>query len=94
MELTIATIEDEIIRLVATKSGEKPAQLRAFLRAKGDEMPIDSQRTMEVLAELDYNLSVDIPANQKTDIACKSITRLAKYVFALSQKQKTKMKTA
>lgn len=94
MELTIDAIEDEIIRLVAAKSGERPAQLRAFLGAKGDDMPIDSQRTMEVLADLDYNLSVDIPANLKTDIACKSITGLAKYVLALSQKQNKQKKTA
>ena len=93
MDLSIEAIEAEILRLIAEKSGEAPDELRVYLRANGDDMPIDSQRTMEVLADLDYNLSIDIPANLKTDRACKSVAALAKYLLALSQQQR-KRKTA
>lgn len=76
-------IEDVIIALLAEQWGRQPDDLRRELEALGPEMPIDSLLAAEILARVEAQLGVSLPATAETARSLKSVGTFAQALLEL-----------
>jgi acyl carrier protein len=77
------TVEDVIIEFLAEVGHTTPAELRRCLLERGDELPIDSLRTVEVLVRVQNHFEVRLPINAETAHCLRSVTTFAAKVNSL-----------
>ena len=85
--MTLDEIEELIIGLLAADAGADPAAFRAELLTRGDEMPIDSLLAAEVLARVEQQCGVDLPATAENAKNLQSVTAFARAILALVQER-------
>ncbi len=77
---TVDQIVDVIVRLLATERGRSEADVRDELEEGGWEMPIDSLRIVEILARVNQEYGVEIPANVDSARSMRSVRDFAQAV--------------
>jgi acyl carrier protein len=83
----LQTIVDRIIELLAEKNRRDVAELRAELEAGGANLPVDSVLAAEVLARIEAETGVRLPATAETSRNLRSVHRFAQAIFDLVVKQ-------
>jgi acyl carrier protein len=86
MELN--AIIDRIIELLALQNGRDPVELRASLEQLGEELPIDSVLAAEVLARIEEETGVRLPATAETSRNLRSVRRFALAIYELLAAQR------
>lgn len=82
--MTLAEIEDLIVRLLAEDAGRDPQEFRMELEAAGEMMPVDSLLAAEVLVRVQIATGVgDLPATAETSRALRSVRTFAAAVWDL-----------
>ena len=84
------TVEDVIIEFLAEHGHTTPAELRRCLLERGDELPIDSIRTVEVLVRVQNHFGVRLPMNTETADCLRSVTSFAARVNSLVDETRNK----
>lgn len=84
------TVEDVIIEFLAEAGHTTPAELRRCLLERGDELPIDSLRTVEVLVRVQNHFGVRLPMNAETAHCLRSVTTFAARVHSLVDETRDK----
>jgi acyl carrier protein len=79
-EPSLEEIECEIVALLASVRSESPDEVREALLAGGEGMPCDSLDSVEILLELEERFQVQLPDNQETADAMRSVRALARHV--------------
>lgn len=77
---TVEGIVDVIVRLLAEERGEPEADIRDELEQGGWEMPIDSLRIVEILARVQQEYDVEVPADVDSARAMRSVRTFAEVV--------------
>jgi acyl carrier protein len=77
---TVDQIVDVIVRLLATERGRSEADVRDELEEGGWEMPIDSLRIVEILARVNQEYGVEVPANVDSARSMRSVRDFAQVV--------------
>jgi acyl carrier protein len=85
--MTLREIEDLIIALLAEEAGREPADLRAELESLDEELPIDSQLAAEVLARVEVQCGVRLPATAENAKALRSVSAFARAILDLVYQQ-------
>lgn len=78
---TVELIVDVVIRLLARDRGEPEADVRDELLEGGWEMPIDSLLVMAILASVQEEFGVEVPPNEDTARAMRSVRAFADAVL-------------
>ena len=84
------TVEDVIIEFLTEAGHTTPAELRRCLLERGDELPIDSLRTVEVLVRVQNHFGVRLPMNAETAHCLRSVTTFAARVHSLADETRDK----
>ena len=80
-------IERRIIELLAEDEGCTPEGLRRRLLESGEEMPVDSFLTVELIAALEEEIGIEVPANQTTAESLRSVRDFARRIADLAKAQ-------
>ena len=84
---TVDDIIDVIIDLLAQDASRDPKELRASLAALGEELPVDSVLAAEVLARIEQQFEVQLPATVESSRNLRSVVRFAQAIHALAVEQ-------
>ena len=79
---TVDEVIDVVVSLLASERGESEADVRDELAEGGWELPIDSLRLVEILARLQQELSVEVPADVDSARSMRSVRAFAEVVLA------------
>jgi acyl carrier protein len=80
---TCAEVEEVVLGLLAEDLGKDPRALRAELAAAGEDLPIDSQLMVEILARIEARFAVRVPETVPTAVAMRSVRRFAEFIVGL-----------
>lgn len=83
----LEAIVDRILELLAAQNGRDVDELRADLEALGSELPIDSVLAAEVLARIEAETGVRLPATAEASRNLRSVRRFADAIFRLVVEQ-------
>ncbi|HYS36930.1 MAG TPA: hypothetical protein VEO01_15020 [Pseudonocardiaceae bacterium] len=83
MKIDQRSVEDLIIDLIAANLELEPAELRAKLGSRGDEMPVDSVLAAEVLAAVEVACGVTLVPTEETSRCLRSVQAFAAVVVDL-----------
>lgn len=79
---SVDEIVNVVVRLLADERGEPEADVRDELEEEGWELPIDSLRIVEILARLERELDVEVPADVDSARSMRSVRDFAGVVQA------------
>ena len=79
---TVEQIVGVIVRLLAEDRGESEADVRDELEEGGWEMPIDSLRIVEILARVEQEFDIEVPADANSARSMRSVRAFAEVVEA------------
>ena len=77
---TVEQIIDVVVGLLADERGQSEADVRDDLEEGGWELPIDSLRIVEILARVQREFGVEIPADVDSARALRSVRAFAEVV--------------
>ena len=80
----VSDIVAVIIDLMAQDAHRDSAELRAELEALGVELPVDSLLAVEVLARVEDEFGVRVPATVQTSRNFRSVLRFAQAIHSLA----------
>lgn len=81
-DLTVGHVIGVVVRLLAEERQEPEADTRAWLEEAGREMPIDSLLIVEILARVEEECGVRIPADADAARSMRSVRTFAETVVA------------
>ena len=81
-ELTVSHVIGVVVLLLAEEREESEAETRTWLEAAGREMPIDSLLIVEILARVEEECGVRIPADADAARSMRSVRTFAETVVA------------
>jgi acyl carrier protein len=84
-DLTVSHVIDVVVQLLAEERQEAEADTRAWLEEAGREMPIDSLLIVEILARVEDEFGVRIPADADAARSMRSVRMFAETVVATGQ---------
>ncbi|WP_223263867.1 acyl carrier protein [Rhodococcus sp. MTM3W5.2] len=87
-------LENEIVGLLAANMSRNADELDAELRALGQEMPVDSLLSVELIVELEMRYGITIPINEDTADALRSVRLFAQLVGELIPAQRNSEESA
>jgi acyl carrier protein len=78
----VSDVIDIVVRLLAEERQESEADIRVWLEEAGPDMPIDSLLIVEILARVEEECGVRIPADADAARSMRSVRTFAEAVVA------------
>ncbi len=79
--MELQNVEEAVMQRIAEVMEREPTELEVELRRRGSELPVDSLDAVEALVTLEDDFAVELPTDERTAAALRSVHELSKLIL-------------